>query len=165
MASLRLSRLPLGAGATGMLNMWYDADIDAIMTRTAMRPIPRGKVSSVEAFVLGLALATSAVLLLAVATNLAASALLGGTILFYTAVYTAWLKRFTPQNIVIGGAAGALPRLSDGRRRPDTSAWSRWFCFSSSFSGHHRTFGRSPSMAQTTMAGQVCPCSPWFPET
>ena len=98
-----------GAGAAGVLNMWYDADIDAIMTRTAMRPIPRGKVSQVEAFVLGLALATGAVLLLALATNLAAAALLGGTILFYVVVYTAWLKRSTCQNIVIGGAAGALP--------------------------------------------------------
>ena len=98
-----------GAGAAGVLNMWYDADIDAIMTRTAMRPIPRGKVSPVEALVFGLALATAAVLLLVFATNLAAAALLGGTIFFYIAVYTAWLKRSTPQNIVIGGAAGALP--------------------------------------------------------
>jgi heme o synthase len=101
--------ITVGAGAAGVLNMWYDADIDAIMARTAMRPIPRGRVSQVEALVFGLALATGAVLLLARATNLAAAALLGGTILFYTAVYTAWLKRSTPQNIVIGGAAGALP--------------------------------------------------------
>ena len=98
-----------GAGAAGVLNMWYDADIDAIMTRTAMRPIPRGKISQLEALVLGLTLATGAVLLLALATNLTAAALLGGTILFYTVVYTAWLKRTTRQNIVIGGAAGALP--------------------------------------------------------
>jgi heme o synthase len=98
-----------GAGAAGVLNMWYDADIDALMTRTAMRPIPRGKVSQVEAFVFGLLLAVSAVLLLALATNLTAAALLSGAILFYVAVYTAWLKRATRQNIVIGGAAGALP--------------------------------------------------------
>jgi protoheme IX farnesyltransferase len=98
-----------GAGAAGVLNMWYDADIDAIMTRTAMRPIPRGKVSQVEALVLGIGLATGAVLLMALTTNLVAAALLGGTILFYTAVYTAWLKRSTRQNIVVGGAAGALP--------------------------------------------------------
>jgi heme o synthase len=98
-----------GAAAAAVLNMWYDADIDAIMTRTAMRPIPRGKVSKEEALVLGLALATAAVSLLALATNLAAAALLAGTILFYIVVYTAWLKRSTPQNIVIGGAAGALP--------------------------------------------------------
>jgi protoheme IX farnesyltransferase len=98
-----------GAAAAGVLNMWYDADIDAVMARTAMRPIPRGKVSQTEALVLGLALAAGAILFLALATNLAAAALLGGTILFYTVVYTAWLKRSTPQNIVIGGAAGALP--------------------------------------------------------
>jgi protoheme IX farnesyltransferase len=98
-----------GAGAAGVLNMWYDADIDALMTRTAMRPIPRGKVSQVEAFVFGLLLAVSAVLLLALATNLTAAALLSGAILFYIVVYTAWLKRATRQNIVIGGAAGALP--------------------------------------------------------
>jgi protoheme IX farnesyltransferase len=89
--------------------MWYDADIDAIMSRTAMRPIPRGKVSRFEALVLGLVLGGFAVAVLALATNLTAAALLAGTILFYAVVYTAWLKRSTRQNIVIGGAAGALP--------------------------------------------------------
>jgi heme o synthase len=98
-----------GAGAAGALNMWYDADIDAVMARTAMRPIPRGKVSKVEALVFGIILAATAVAALALATNLAAAALLACTILFYVVVYTAWLKRSTSQNIVIGGAAGALP--------------------------------------------------------
>jgi heme o synthase len=98
-----------GAGAAGILNMWYDADIDAIMTRTAMRPIPRGKVSLVEALVLGISLTIGAVSLMALTTNLAAATLLGGAILFYIVVYTVWLKRSTPQNIVVGGAAGALP--------------------------------------------------------
>jgi protoheme IX farnesyltransferase len=98
-----------GAGAAGVLNMWYDADIDAVMSRTAMRPIPRGRVSRFEALVLGLVLGGLAVVVLALATNLAAAALLAGTILFYVVVYTAWLKRTTRQNIVIGGAAGALP--------------------------------------------------------
>jgi protoheme IX farnesyltransferase len=98
-----------GAGAAGVLNMWYDADIDAVMSRTAMRPIPRGKVARFEALVLGLFLGGFAVLVLALATNLAAAALLACTILFYIGVYTAWLKRSTRQNIVIGGAAGALP--------------------------------------------------------
>ncbi|MGY3149682.1 protoheme IX farnesyltransferase [Bradyrhizobium sp. USDA 3397] len=98
-----------GAGAAGALNMWCDADIDAVMARTAMRPIPRGKVSRTEALVLGLALGVVAVAALALATNLAAAALLVCTILFYVFVYTAWLKRATRQNIVIGGAAGALP--------------------------------------------------------
>jgi heme o synthase len=98
-----------GAGAAGVLNMWYDADIDAIMTRTAMRPIPRGKISRFEALVFGLVLGGFAVVVLALATNLTAAALLACTILFYVVVYTAWLKRATRQNIVIGGAAGALP--------------------------------------------------------
>src|SRR4051812_19207701 len=98
-----------GAGAAGVLNMWYDADIDAIMTRTAMRPIPRGKISRFEALVFGLVLGGFAVAVLALATNLTAAALLASTILFYVVVYTAWLKRATRQNIVIGGAAGALP--------------------------------------------------------
>jgi protoheme IX farnesyltransferase len=98
-----------GAGAAGVLNMWFDADIDAIMTRTSMRPIPRGKVSRFEALVLGLVLGGFAVVVLALATNLTAAVLLACTILFYVVVYTAWLKRATRQNIVIGGAAGALP--------------------------------------------------------
>src|SRR5438477_8192993 len=98
-----------GAGAAGVLNMWYDADIDAVMTRTAMRPIPRGTISRFEALVFGLVLGGLAVVVLALATNLTAAALLACTILFYIVVYTAWLKRATRQNIVIGGAAGALP--------------------------------------------------------
>jgi protoheme IX farnesyltransferase len=98
-----------GAGAAGALNMSYDADIDAVMARTAMRPIPRGTISRFEALVFGLALGGFAVTVLALATNITAAALLASTILFYIVVYTAWLKRATPQNIVIGGAAGALP--------------------------------------------------------
>jgi protoheme IX farnesyltransferase len=98
-----------GAAAAGVLNMWYDADIDAVMSRTAMRPIPRGKVSRFGALVFGLFFGGFAVALLALATNLTAAALLASTILFYVVVYTAWLKRSTRQNIVIGGAAGALP--------------------------------------------------------
>src|SRR6202171_5528177 len=98
-----------GAGAAGVLNMWYDADIDAVMSRTAMRPIPRGKISRFEALAFGLVLSVFAVVILALATNLTAAALLAGTILFYIVIYTAWLKRATRQNIVIGGAAGALP--------------------------------------------------------
>jgi protoheme IX farnesyltransferase len=98
-----------GAGAAGALNMWYDADIDAVMARTAMRPVPHGSVSPIEALVFGIVLAIAAIAVLALATNIAAGALLALAILFYVIVYTAWLKRLTPQNIVIGGAAGALP--------------------------------------------------------
>jgi heme o synthase len=109
LASIAVLAIAAGAGAAGVLNMWYDADIDAVMTRTAMRPIPRGKISRAEALALGLVLACGAVAVLALALNIAAAALLAFTIFFYVVVYTMWLKRSTPQNIVIGGAAGALP--------------------------------------------------------
>src|SRR5262245_19323974 len=98
-----------GAGAAGALNMWCDADIDALMIRTARRPIPRGNVSRGDAFAFGLILAGGAVAILALAANVASAALLAFAIFFYVVVYTMWLKRRTPQNIVIGGAAGALP--------------------------------------------------------
>src|SRR5882724_6623278 len=107
--SIAVVAIAAGAGAAGVLNMWYDADIDAVMTRTAGRPIPCGKVSRAEALLFGLVLAGSAVLVLAVAVNVMAAALLAFAIFFYIVVYTIWLKRSTPQNIVIGGAAGALP--------------------------------------------------------
>jgi protoheme IX farnesyltransferase len=98
-----------GGGAAGVLNMWYDADIDAVMARTAMRPIPRGRISRTEALTFGLVLACGAVAVLAFALNVKAAALLAFAIFFYVVVYTVWLKRQTPQNIVIGGVAGALP--------------------------------------------------------
>jgi heme o synthase len=98
-----------GAGAAGVLNMWYDADIDAVMTRTAMRPIPRGRVSRLEALAFGLMLAAGSVVVLSLSANIAAAMLLAFTIFFYVVVYTMLLKRHTPQNIVIGGAAGAFP--------------------------------------------------------
>jgi protoheme IX farnesyltransferase len=109
LASVAALAIAAGAAAAGILNMWYDADIDAVMTRTAMRPIPHGRISRAEALVLGLVLACGAVAVLALALNIAAAALLAFTIFFYVVVYTMWLKRSTPQNIVIGGAAGALP--------------------------------------------------------
>ena len=107
--SIAIFAIAAGAGAAGALNMWYDADIDAVMTRTAMRPIPRGAVSRLEALIFGLILAGSAVAILGSALNLKAAALLAFTIFFYVVVYTIWLKRHTRQNILIGGAAGALP--------------------------------------------------------
>ncbi len=109
LGALAILAIAAGAGAAGVLNMWYDADIDAVMARTAGRPIPRGKVAPAEALAVGLALAGGAVAVLALAANLVAAALLAFTIFFYVVVYTMWLKRRTPQNIVIGGAAGALP--------------------------------------------------------
>ncbi len=101
--------IAVGAGAAGALNMWYDADIDERMTRTAARPIPSGRVAPGEALAFGLTLAVFAVVVLGLLVNVAAAALLALTIAFYVLVYTMWLKRSTPQNIVIGGAAGALP--------------------------------------------------------
>ena len=103
--------IAVGAGASGALNMWYDADIDAAMTRTAGRPIPRGRISPDEALVFGVVLAAGSVICLGLMVNWIAAALLALTIAFYVVVYTMWLKRSTPQNIVIGGAAGAVPPM------------------------------------------------------
>jgi len=103
--------IAVGGGASGALNMWWDADIDRIMTRTRKRPIPSGKVTESEAFAIGMALAGFAVVMLSLATNLLAGALLAFTIFFYLVIYSMWLKRWTPQNIVIGGAAGAFPPM------------------------------------------------------
>ena len=98
-----------GAGAAGAINMWYDRDIDSIMDRTKSRPIPSGRVKSEEALTLGIVLSIFSIILLFVASNYIAAAFLFISIMFYTFIYTIWLKRYTPQNIVIGGAAGALP--------------------------------------------------------
>jgi protoheme IX farnesyltransferase len=103
--------IAVGAGAAGALNMWYDADIDAVMTRTASRPIPTGRVTRGEALGFGMTLAIGSVAVLGLATNWLAAGLLAFTIFFYVAIYTMWLKRSTPQNIVIGGAAGAFPPM------------------------------------------------------
>ena len=103
--------IALGGGASGALNMWYDADIDRIMKRTANRPVPSGRVTEGEALAVGLALSGFSVVMLGLASNWFAAAFLAFTIFFYAVVYTVWLKRSTPQNIVIGGAAGAFPPM------------------------------------------------------
>jgi protoheme IX farnesyltransferase len=103
--------MAIGAGASASINMWYDRDIDAVMTRTRDRPLPRGRIEPGAALGLGVVLAVGSVTLMGLAVNLAAAALLALTIAFYVFVYTMWLKRRTPQNIVIGGAAGALPPM------------------------------------------------------
>ena len=99
----------LGAGAAGALNMWYESDLDALMSRTCLRPIPTGKVNRNQALILGITLSVISVVALDYFTNRISAALLLLTILFYVFIYTIWLKRRTPQNIVIGGAAGAFP--------------------------------------------------------
>ena len=103
--------IAVGAGAAGALNMWYDADIDAVMTRTASRPIPRGRIAPGEALGFGMTLAVFAVAVLGLLVSWLAAVLLAFTVFFYVAIYTMWLKRWTPQNIVIGGAAGAFPPM------------------------------------------------------
>jgi len=103
--------IAVGAGASGVLNMWYDADIDAVMTRTLNRPIPAGRVTRNEALAFGVVMSAFSVLVLGLLVNWLSAALLAFTIFFYAVIYTIWLKRSTPQNIVIGGAAGALPPM------------------------------------------------------
>jgi len=111
LAIIALIAITVGAGASGALNMWYDADIDARMARTAARPIPRGRVTADEALTFGVVLSVGSVLTLGVLVNWVAGGLLALTILYYIFVYTMWLKRRTPQNIVIGGAAGSFPPM------------------------------------------------------
>lgn len=103
--------IAIGAGASGALNMWYDADIDEVMSRTKERPIPAGRINRDEALAFGMTLAVGSVLVLGLLVNWFAGAFLAFTIFFYVIIYTMWLKRSTPQNIVIGGAAGAFPPM------------------------------------------------------
>ena len=106
---LSLIAVALGAGAAGTLNMWYESDLDALMTRTCLRPIPTGQVTKNQALFFGILLSIGSISLLYYSSNLMSASLLLLTICFYFFIYTVWLKRRTPQNIVIGGAAGALP--------------------------------------------------------
>jgi len=111
LAAIAILCIAVGAGASGALNMWYDADIDARMARTAARPIPRGRVTPDEALTFGSVLSVVSVMTLGVLVNWVAGALLALTIAYYVLFYTMWLKRRTPQNIVIGGAAGSFPPM------------------------------------------------------
>jgi len=106
-----LIAVALGSGAAGALNMWYESDLDSLMTRTCLRPIPTGKLTKNQALIFGIVSSIISVIALYVFSNLIAAIILAITILFYVFVYTIWLKRKTPQNIVIGGAAGALPPI------------------------------------------------------
>ncbi len=110
-AALAVLAIALGSGAAGAINMWYERDLDALMARTAGRPLPSGRVAPDDALGLGVLLSIFALVLMSVAANLVAAALLAAAILFYVRVYTVWLKGRTPQNIVIGGAAGAFPPM------------------------------------------------------
>ena len=108
-ATIGIALVALGAGAAGCLNMWYESDLDALMTRTCLRPIPTGKINRQQALLFGIALSIVSVFALNYFSNFLSASLLFFTIFFYLFIYTIWLKRKTPQNIVIGGAAGALP--------------------------------------------------------
>jgi protoheme IX farnesyltransferase len=110
-AVISILAIAVGAGASGALNMWYDADIDAVMSRTASRPVPSGRVTARESLAFGLVLSALSVMTLGLVANWLAAGLLAFTIFFYAVIYTMWLKRWTPQNIVIGGAAGAFPPM------------------------------------------------------
>jgi protoheme IX farnesyltransferase len=111
LALIAILAIAIGAGASGALNMWYDADIDKVMSRTAKRPVPAGRVTPGEALGFGLVLSVLSVMTLGVLVNWLSASLLAFTIFFYAVIYTMWLKRWTPQNIVIGGAAGSFPPM------------------------------------------------------
>jgi heme o synthase len=111
MGAIAIFSIALGAGAAGAINMWYDADIDALMRRTTSRPIPAGKIEAGGVLGYGIVLAIASVLLMGMAGNLCAAAVLAFSIFYYAVIYTMWLKRRTPQNIVIGGGAGAFPAV------------------------------------------------------
>ncbi|MDQ2635214.1 MAG: heme o synthase [Pseudomonadota bacterium] len=110
-AVIAILSVAIGAGASGALNMWYDADIDAVMSRTASRPVPAGRILPRQALAFGLVLSALSIMTLGVLVNWVAGGLLAFTIFFYAVIYTMWLKRWTPQNIVIGGAAGSFPPM------------------------------------------------------
>ncbi|MBB2201174.1 heme o synthase [Gluconacetobacter tumulisoli] len=110
-ATVSILCICMASGAAGAINMWYDRDIDAVMTRTATRPIPGGRIGAEEALGFGIGLSVASVLLMWLATNTLAAFVLAFSIFFYAVIYTMWLKRSTPQNIVIGGAAGAFPPM------------------------------------------------------
>ncbi|MCG7363585.1 heme o synthase [Roseomonas sp. ACRSG] len=111
LAATAILCIAVAAGASGAINMWYDRDIDAVMRRTSKRPIPAGRIRPEAALSFGVFLAVASVVIMGLATNLVAAAVLAGSIAFYVFIYTMWLKRRTPQNIVIGGAAGAFPPM------------------------------------------------------
>ncbi len=129
LAAVALLAVALGSGAAGAINMWFDADIDAIMSRTSTRPIPSGAVPRDEALALGLIMSGVATLLMWLASNALAAALLAISIIYYGGVYTMWLKRRTPQNIVIGGGAGAFPPVIGWAAATGSAPLDAWLLF------------------------------------
>src|SRR5579875_1554173 len=129
LAAVAVLCIAVGAGASGALNMAFDSDIDALMRRTRNRPVAAGVIGRSEAAAFGVVLALFSVMLMALAVNLVAAGLLAFTIVFYALVYTVWLKRSTPQNIVIGGAAGALPPVVGWAAASGTTPLNAWLLF------------------------------------
>ncbi|HEV7691991.1 MAG TPA: heme o synthase [Hyphomonadaceae bacterium] len=128
-AAVAILAVALGSGAAGALNMWYDADIDRLMARTATRPVPSGRIAASEALAFGLIMSAMSVTLMALAATLIAALLLAFSIFFYAVVYTMWLKRSTAQNIVIGGAAGAFPPVIGWAAVTGTVPLDAWILF------------------------------------
>jgi protoheme IX farnesyltransferase len=126
LAAVAILCIAVGAGASGALNMWFDADIDAKMRRTRGRPVPAGRVQGADALALGVVLSLFSVMLMGMALNWLAAGLLAFTILFYAVIYTMWLKRWTAQNIVIGGLAGALPPVIGWAAASGTAPLNAW---------------------------------------
>ncbi len=152
--------IAVGAGASGALNMWYDADIDAVMSRTATRPIPSGRILPREAFAFGVTFVAFSVAVLGLAVNALAAGLLAFTIFFYAVIYTMWLKRWTPQNIVIGGAAGAFPPMIGWACVTNSVSLDSIILFMIIFLGRRRISGRSRSSRCANMARSACRCCP-----
>jgi len=145
--------IAVGAGASGALNMWWDADIDAVMERTAKRPIPSGRVEAGEALAIGVTLSVFSVGLLFLFANVLAAGLLAFTIFFYAVIYSMWLKRATPQNIVIGGAAGAFPPMIGWAVATGGIGWEPVLMFA-------LIFLWTPFATMTTPM-RMCPCCRW----
>ncbi|AQT46845.1 protoheme IX farnesyltransferase [Bartonella choladocola] len=147
--------IAVGGGASGALNMWYDADIDAIMKRTKKRPIPAGKLTGGEVLVFGLVLSALSVLTMGVFINWFSAAFLAFTIFFYVVIYTMWLKRSTPQNIVIGGAAGAFPPMIGWAAATGAISIESIVLFLIIFLWTPHIFGRSRFLLQPIMARRM----------
>ena len=154
-AALAITCIALNAGAAGAINMWYDADIDQLMERTALRPIPSGKVRAKQPFIWG-GVSLASALLMAVVTNWAAAGLLVAANLYYVVIYTMWLKRRTAQNIVIGGAAGAFPHDWLGGCIRGCNAGALYAVFAD-FIWTPPHFGAWPSIVRGTMARRASP--------
>src|SRR3974390_375245 len=163
MAFTALLCIAVGAGAAGALNMWYDADIDARMARTAARPIPAGRLAPGDSLAFGLTLAAFSVVVLGLLVNVFAALLLALTIAFYVCVYTMGLRRTTPQNIVIGGAAGALPPVIGWAAVTGGLALEPLVLFLIIFFGRRRISGRCRSIVLKTMCAPASPCCRWSP--